>query len=685
MAYTKTKWVNGTTKLNAYNLNHIEDGIEENSNAIDTNTEAISNLQESTNGSISEVKASMEKMAAQLTNNSLDGSVIKDESISESKLVKSSSSTSGKIICFLGDSISTAYNSVPTNDGFNEQHAVYYTSSRVNTYLGGSIDNTWWRMLAKDLNMTIGVNDSWSGSFVGINRKGSANTNESVKSYGASLTRIRNLATAGTPDMIVVYIGTNDVNRSDTRYGVPLGTFDTTKVYKDVDLISDTWSTFADAYKTMVMRLQYFYPETKIVIMTPAWSYTQSGNGFYTPAKLNSYIDLIISIGNYFGCQVIDMRKAGINIGNSDKYLPSAIEYVHPNLEGMKLIESYVLSQISNKSLPFEKKKIVDVTYNISSNCHLEESIFRKKVSVGDPFETFNSLSFSSGYELASIHITMNDSDITSTAFDSKSNLISIANVTGPITITITTQVSNKVRISYDLNNITSSNTDTILEKGEDYTTTLTGTIKEITVTMGGTDITSSAYNSSTQTITIYNVTGDIVIYANSPTYTWYIQMLDKVLATYDYNSTTGGEVATSYVYTNDVAKLCSGKTINVLRLKGTAAGKFSIFKLSAPITTAGSFDAMHITKTLLEQIDLTVDSEPRVYKLSKNYELGDNEVLAFGNNVTASEAGRFAYVTNKPSLPEGVSSFYYHARSGGNVGFQATTQALCIDVGYID
>lgn len=34
MAYTKTNWVNGTTPINATNLNHIEDGIE----AVDTTT-----------------------------------------------------------------------------------------------------------------------------------------------------------------------------------------------------------------------------------------------------------------------------------------------------------------------------------------------------------------------------------------------------------------------------------------------------------------------------------------------------------------------------------------------------------------------------------------------------------------------------------------------------------------------
>ena len=35
MAYEKTVWVDGTTKLNAEHLNHIEDGLEEVSNDVD--------------------------------------------------------------------------------------------------------------------------------------------------------------------------------------------------------------------------------------------------------------------------------------------------------------------------------------------------------------------------------------------------------------------------------------------------------------------------------------------------------------------------------------------------------------------------------------------------------------------------------------------------------------------------
>lgn len=82
----------------------------------------------------------------------------------------------------------------------------------------------------------------------------------------ASITRITNLGSNGTPDLIFFYGGTNDAARN-----VPLGTFDPATVQK-VDLTSTTWSTFADAYAAALMRMLHFYPEAKIIAMTPTWT-----------------------------------------------------------------------------------------------------------------------------------------------------------------------------------------------------------------------------------------------------------------------------------------------------------------------------------------------------------------------------------------------------------------------------
>lgn len=119
-----------------------------------------------------------------------------------------------------------------------------------------------------------------------------------------------------------------------------------------------------------------------------------------------------------------------------------------------------------------------------------------------------------SGKTLDSIVVTMGGVDITSTAVSG--GAISIPKVTGAVTITAAASApSVTYTITRNLTNCASSNAADSIAEGAAYTTVLspTGTFKKlgpITVTMGGTDISSSAVSGST--ITIAKVTGNIVI-----------------------------------------------------------------------------------------------------------------------------------------------------------------------------
>lgn len=121
-----------------------------------------------------------------------------------------------------------------------------------------------------------------------------------------------------------------------------------------------------------------------------------------------------------------------------------------------------------------------------------------------------------SGKTITSVVIKMGGVDITSTAYSAGSGAIHIAKVTGAITITAAASApSVAYTITRNLTNCASSNTADSIAEGAAYTTTLTptGTYKKlgtITVTMGGTDISSTAVSGST--ITIAKVTGNIVI-----------------------------------------------------------------------------------------------------------------------------------------------------------------------------
>jgi uncharacterized repeat protein (TIGR02543 family) len=72
--------------------------------------------------------------------------------------------------------------------------------------------------------------------------------------------------------------------------------------------------------------------------------------------------------------------------------------------------------------------------------------------------------------------------------------------------------------VTQTLTNVTSSYTGTTVNDGAEFTATLTAddtyTLGDVTVTMGGTDITSTAYSAGV--VTIASATGDIVITATA-------------------------------------------------------------------------------------------------------------------------------------------------------------------------
>ena len=74
--------------------------------------------------------------------------------------------------------------------------------------------------------------------------------------------------------------------------------------------------------------------------------------------------------------------------------------------------------------------------------------------------------------------------------------------------------------ITQNLTNVTSSNDETEVVADSEYTTTLTAdedyTMDTVTVTMGGLDITETAYTEATGVVNIASVTGNIVITATA-------------------------------------------------------------------------------------------------------------------------------------------------------------------------
>lgn len=163
--------------------------------------------------------------------------------------------------------------------------------------------------------------------------------------------------------------------------------------------------------------------------------------------------------------------------------------------------------------------------------------------------------------------------------------------------------------VSYALTSVTSSSAVSSIKSGEAYTTTLSVadnyTIKSVTVTMGGVDITSEAYSNGT--ISISAVTGDVVITAVATGFTNQIPIsIDSsgsiyngvgYKAGYRISTSSGNESAASGMTVTGFIPVPSGATI---RIKGidlssgnsTMAWYGTDFKFASGAYCNGAFEA---------------------------------------------------------------------------------------------
>lgn len=154
-------------------------------------------------------------------------------------------------------------------------------------------------------------------------------------------------------------------------------------------------------------------------------------------------------------------------------------------------------------------------TYTITNNLsHASNSNGATSVKEGTSYSA--TITADSNYKIKNVIVLMGGVDITNSAYSG--GRISISAVTGNISITVTTEyVSSEVTrytITNNLSHAKNSNTATSIEERASYNATITADsnyrIKNVTVTMYGTDITDSVYSGGR--IIIDRVVGDIVI-----------------------------------------------------------------------------------------------------------------------------------------------------------------------------
>lgn len=244
------------------------------------------------------------------------------DAVEQVENVESEQEEIGTTLSILGDSISTF-------QGYNpEGYHVFFPEYGEVKELG----DTWWQIVAQDLELTLYTNGSSSGATV-------AGDSTGTEDPQCACNELRTSALAGPgdtcPDRIIVYLGTNDLLQ-----GIPLGENDGTAT-----VTAGVIDTFSDAYTLMLDKLQTNYPSARIYCCTllqvgdygTQTPYVEFVNGEQLTAE--DYSEAIVQITGNKGLSVIDLYNCGVTVENLQEM---SSDGVHPTAAGMRQIAAAV-------------------------------------------------------------------------------------------------------------------------------------------------------------------------------------------------------------------------------------------------------------------------------------------------------------------------------------------------------
>ena len=257
-----------------------------------------------------------------------------------------------KKIAVLGDSISTFYGvsngtAADTTNSTIRDSVLYYDEAHAKA-LGVTRESTWWQRTADALGSEILVNNSWSGSYI---LDTSTNTRPTP---GAYLNRCENLhddtgADAGkAPDMIFVYLGTNDYYKYKSNCGTATAIdYDSLPEKLGDDYVP---KSVAEAYAIMLYKMKAAYPSAEIYCLNVLESRSSD-------STLATFNNMIKGVAEAMDCKYVDIcENSGIKDNEYyENYVPTddgdgSANSLHPNAAGMRAISECVLDVILKES-----------------------------------------------------------------------------------------------------------------------------------------------------------------------------------------------------------------------------------------------------------------------------------------------------------------------------------------------
>ncbi|MBR3967901.1 MAG: hypothetical protein IKJ91_12605 [Clostridia bacterium] len=338
------------------------------------------------------------------------------ENSSEMTLDEIIASYAGKKVSIIGDSISTysgISNDATTNSTIGNNAYYYSTSFGVN--------NTWWQQVINALGMERLVNNSWSGSTVLKDNKGT----ESAM-YKTRCVNLHNDITGEKPDIIFVFGGTNDFTHYQSTLGTAAAIDYAALITENEDgtFTYATPATMLEAYAIMLHKMQTAYPDAEIFcanLLLRRDPVLEGKKDAGQPTEFNVELGKVIE---KMGARLVDFEGCGLESTPEvyDMYVTD--QNVHPGARGMDLMSAAVLTEMLG----------VDCHPIIFDNLGTARSNTAFYAINGSSYES--DITLKSAYEDLTVKVTMGGEDVTSTVYtDGKVN---IPSVTGHVVIKAT-------------------------------------------------------------------------------------------------------------------------------------------------------------------------------------------------------------------------------------------------------
>ena len=244
-----------------------------------------------------------------------EGVILKDETL-QSKPIENQ--TRDLRVSVLGDSISTFAEYTP------EEYPDTYPAEDVEEVM-----QSWWAALIGSMGFQFAANASYSGCYV-LPWEG-----ENELTWAGNPDRINALrgADGSTPDVILVYLGINDLEGGleGDRWALT-----------NADMLGTEEGSFEDYYGEILHRVEATYPNAYVFCCTiQPRSEEDSEEVFMNDADLTyeDYNAVIRNVAIQYQCPIIDFGSAW----SVEENMENTFDSVHPNLEGMtKMAEAGV-------------------------------------------------------------------------------------------------------------------------------------------------------------------------------------------------------------------------------------------------------------------------------------------------------------------------------------------------------